>query len=113
MGQEFQATLKGNTNYSPEATRSFPQKFHDLNTAMHGYELSLNDSTHPYQSDWTTWPYMKRGVYMYVTGESNGKARSIYTIGNPVVWWGTLVGFVIVIGGWFARPSASPRTSGR
>ncbi|MBO9534108.1 MAG: phospholipid carrier-dependent glycosyltransferase [Solirubrobacteraceae bacterium] len=105
MSTQFQATLKGNANYSPEAKRSFFGKFHDLNSAMHGYELSLNSSTHPYQSKWYSWPYMKRGVYQYVAPNGDGKNSYIYTLGNPFVWWGTLLGFVIVIGGWFARPA--------
>ncbi|MFT4034554.1 MAG: phospholipid carrier-dependent glycosyltransferase [Patulibacter sp.] len=103
MGQPFQATLKGNPNYSADAHRSFLQKFADLNGVMQRSQLSLDGQTHPYASKWTSWPIMKRDVYLYVEGVANNKARYLYTLGNPFVWWGTLLGAAIVLGGWALR----------
>lgn len=103
MSQEFQATLEGNPQYSPDVEMSFVAKFEDLNRAIHQYELALNDSTHPYQSSWTSWPISKRGVFTYVAPADDGKSSYIYVLGNPVVWWGTLLGAAVVVIGWSLR----------
>ena len=103
MSQEFQATLEGNPQYSPDADMSFLAKFEDLNRAIHQYELALNDSTHPYQSSWTSWPITQRGVFTYVAPADDGKSSYIYVLGNPVVWWGTLLGAAVVVVGWSLR----------
>ena len=88
----IQKTLKGNPNYDPKASVGPIQNFLDLQHATHEYEKALKTSTHPYQSKWTTWPVEKRSVYYYLGSASNGKNKYEYLIGNPVVWWGTLVG---------------------
>ncbi|MGA8845882.1 MAG: phospholipid carrier-dependent glycosyltransferase [Nocardioides sp.] len=103
MSQEFQATLEGNPSYSPGTGLSFAGKFTDLNRAIHQYELSLNDVTHPYQSSWTSWPVNKRGVFVYLAAADNEKSSYIYVLGNPVVWWGVVLGAAVVIGGWALR----------
>ncbi len=111
MPMEFKATLVGNTNYSPDAKRSFPQKFIDLNEAMQNGQTSLGNGggSHPYASKWTSWPIMKRGIYLYLETAPNGKSRYIYTLGNPAVWWGTLLGALFVAGGLiFKRRRFSP-----
>ncbi len=104
MPIEFQATLEGNPAYKPDAKRSFPQKFVDLNKAMQDGQLSMSTATHPYSSKWWSWPIMKRGVYVYFKQVAPGKARYIYTLGNPAVWWGNLVGALIVLIGMLVVP---------
>jgi dolichyl-phosphate-mannose-protein mannosyltransferase len=99
MSQQFQSTLVGNVNYKPSASMSFPDRFIELNKAMHFYELSLNNSHHPYSSSWLSWPFMKRPVYYWA-----GPKEYIYLQGNPVIWWGLLVGVVVVALGWLRRP---------
>ncbi len=108
MSQEFQSTLEGNPTYSPDADLGFVGKFKDLNGAIHRYELALNDSSHPYQSTWTSWPLDKRGVFLYVAPADNGKCSYIYVLGNPVVWWGTLLGAAVVLLGWAMNARALP-----
>lgn len=103
MPQQFQATLQGNPNYNPNAELSFFDKFADLNRAAHQAELGLAKVTHPSSSSWTTWPISKRSVYFYTAAADNGKARYIYVFGNPVVWWGTILGALVVGVGWIAR----------
>lgn len=104
MSQKFQSTLQGNPNFKSDEHLSFVGKFKDLNSSIHTYELSLNDSTHPYESKWYSWPIMKRGIYAYVETADISKARYIYILGNPFVWWGTLLGAAVVLGGWALRP---------
>ncbi len=104
MPTEFKATLQGNPGYNADAERSFPQKFADLNKAMQDGQLSLSTGSHPYASKWSSWPIMKRGIFLYLKPAADGKIRYIYTLGNPVVWWGTLLGALVVVIGLIARP---------
>jgi dolichyl-phosphate-mannose-protein mannosyltransferase len=107
MSQRFQSTLVGNQHHSDAAHMSFPDKFRELNSAIKNYEHSLNDSTHPYSSEWTSWPVMKRGIFYYTDpAAGDDRATYIYLLGNPVVWWGTLLGVVVLGLGWAARPGA-------
>jgi dolichyl-phosphate-mannose-protein mannosyltransferase len=107
MSQQFQSTLVGNAHYDPAARMSFIDKFIELNKAMHSYELSLDNSHHPYSSSWLSWPFLKRPVYYWT-----GPKEYIYLQGNPVVWWGLLVGAVVVAVGWMRRPELFERYRG-
>jgi dolichyl-phosphate-mannose-protein mannosyltransferase len=99
MSQRFQSTLVGNPSYKPGATMSFLDRFIELNKAMHSYEISLNNSHHPYSSSWVSWPFMTRPVYYWTSAK-----EYIYLQGNPVIWWGLLVGVVVVAIGWMRHP---------
>ncbi|MBW4061413.1 phospholipid carrier-dependent glycosyltransferase [Candidatus Saccharibacteria bacterium] len=109
MPLRFQATLVGNPNYSPTAHESFIHKFIDLNVEMNAAEASLKTATHPYGSAWYTWPIESRPVY-YWAGDAlpNGNQGNIYLLGNPVVWWGTLI-VLAVLGGQFLAGRRIPR----
>jgi dolichyl-phosphate-mannose-protein mannosyltransferase len=107
MSQQFQSTLVGNAHYDPAARMSFIDKFIELNKAMHSYELSLDSSHHPYSSSWLTWPVLKRPVYYWA-----GPKEYIYLQGNPIIWWGLLVGAVVVALGWLRRPDLFQRHHG-
>lgn len=68
--------------------------FHDL-WVTHTTMLSANFSmalTHPDASRPLTWPLMKVAPYFWA-----GDGASIYLIGNPVVWWGASVLFVVFV----------------
>jgi dolichyl-phosphate-mannose-protein mannosyltransferase len=99
MSQQFQSTLVGNAHYDAAARMSFIDKFVELNKSMRSYELSLDNSHHPYSSSWVSWPVLKRPVYYWA-----GPREYIYLQGNPVIWWGLLVGAVVVAVGWLRRP---------
>jgi dolichyl-phosphate-mannose-protein mannosyltransferase len=107
MSQQFQSTLVGNASYNPSASMSFPDRFIELNKAMNGAENSLNNSHHPYSSSWVSWPVLKRPVYYWTAGK-----EYIYLQGNPVIWWGLLVGVVAVAVGWLRRPELFARRRG-
>jgi len=114
MTDRFQATLVGNPKYDPAASMSFVDKFIELNQAIPRYENSLNTSTHPYSSTWLTWPLMKRPVYYYnAPGATAGTQEYIYLQGNPAIWWGLLVGAVVVALGWLRRPDLFERHRGQ
>jgi dolichyl-phosphate-mannose-protein mannosyltransferase len=49
-------------------------------------------ATHPNTSAWWSWPWMWRPLYYY-----SGDNTAIYFVGNPVVWWGTSVGLLVLL----------------
>ncbi|MDP9211808.1 MAG: phospholipid carrier-dependent glycosyltransferase [bacterium] len=51
------------------------------------------DATHPYGSDWYTWPAMIRPVAYYFK-VVEGQWQGIIAMGNPVVWWGGLLAVI-------------------
>jgi dolichyl-phosphate-mannose-protein mannosyltransferase len=113
MSQRFQSTLVGNAGYDPAARMSFFDRFIEINDAIHRYELSLNDSHHPYSSNWLSWPVMKRPIYYWTDATKiDGKQQYIYLQGNPVIWWGLLAGVVVVALGWMRRPELFERHRG-
>ena len=66
--------------------------FQDL-WVIHKTMLSTNISmtqTHPDASRPLTWPLMKVAPYFWA-----GNGASIYLVGNPVVWWGASLLFVV------------------
>lgn len=82
MSIGFQKTLAGSTYAEDKAQPSnLFQKMIELNTEMYKANQRL-ESTHPYSSQWYTWPFMTRSIYYWVNGESR-----IYLIGNPIIWW--------------------------
>jgi dolichyl-phosphate-mannose--protein O-mannosyl transferase len=56
--------------------------------AIWGYHANLRAS-HPYFSNWYTWPWLYRPTWYYwkQTGEA---VAGIIAIGNPVLWWSSL-----------------------
>lgn len=87
MSEKFQATLVGNPRYNQNEHLSFLDKFIELNQQMYSAQSSLNGTSHPYASQWYTWPIMLRPVY-YWQGSllQNGSQGHIYLVGNPAVW---------------------------
>ncbi len=67
------------------------EKFLELNAVKY---LTNKDftATHPYGSEWHSWPLMARTVFYWT--EDN---RYIYLLGNPVVWWGSTMGIGLAL----------------
>jgi len=104
MRPPFRATLVGDRWYSPTATRSLLDKVVDLNREMMESENMLRSATHPFASKWYTWPAMIRPMhYWSSTTAARGPAGDIYLLGNPVVWWGSLLGMIVLAVGYVAR----------
>jgi dolichyl-phosphate-mannose-protein mannosyltransferase len=64
---------------------------------IHGKMYSAHSNLaepHPYGSPWWSWPLMKRPIFFWTSSDSPAK---IYSIGNPVVWWGGTLLFVVVL----------------
>lgn len=48
----------------------------------------------PYASAWWSWPLMLRPIYYWVGPAGLAK---IYLLGNPIVWWGSSLLFVVAV----------------
>ncbi len=94
MSPQFQQTLIGSATHSEGTQLSFWDKFAELNQVMYRSNQTLT-ATHPYGSQWYSWPLELRPIY-YWAGEpgSNGRQGHIYLLGNPLVWWGTLLAII-------------------
>ena len=72
------------------------QKIIDNNVYMFGYHSEPGrGSDHPWASPWFSWPIIKKPMYFYSGGIKDGTASVIWSFGNPLVWWGGLVGLVL------------------
>ncbi|MEK3875109.1 glycosyltransferase family 39 protein [Paenibacillus sp. FSL M7-0420] len=72
----------------------------DAQKNMYNYHSQLV-ATHPFASSWWEWPFMKRPVWFFSGGEGlpAGKASSIVTMGNPLIWWTGI--FTMLAAVWF------------
>lgn len=93
MSPSFQKTLE-NSSYqnNPEVKGSGPiKKFLELNFEMYKANQRLT-ATHPYSSQWFTWPFMFRPIYYWVKDGAR-----IYFMGNPAVWWSSTIILLLVL----------------
>ena len=63
----------------------------DLNVEMYRSNQRLAAS-HPYSSQFYTWPLMTRPIYYWVSENSR-----IYFFGNPVIWWASTAAVLILL----------------
>ncbi|MEI7426050.1 MAG: phospholipid carrier-dependent glycosyltransferase [Candidatus Moraniibacteriota bacterium] len=91
MSKEFQHTLENNTLKENKEIKdkNTIHKFIELNLEMYRANKNLT-STHPYSSQWFSWPIMQRPIYYW----NNINAR-IYLIGNPIIWWSAFLAVII------------------
>jgi dolichyl-phosphate-mannose-protein mannosyltransferase len=64
-----------------------------LQFSMFRYHSELV-ATHPFASQWWSWPLILRPVWLFVSYLPNNIESTIVLMGNPAVWW---IGFAFVI----------------
>jgi dolichyl-phosphate-mannose-protein mannosyltransferase len=64
-----------------------------LQDSMFIYHSTLN-ATHPFASQWWSWPFILKPVWLSVSYLPSNMKSTIVVMGNPAVWW---VGFASVI----------------
>lgn len=77
-------------------TRPWYKIILDNQSAMFNYHSKLQ-ATHPYQSDWYTWPVIYRPMYYYAGKELTdpSKVECISAFGNPIIWYMGLAATVL------------------
>ena len=78
----------------------------DINKMMYEYHSNL-DATHPFSSTWYEWPIMYRPVWFYSGYITQGARMSIVDIGNPAIWWFSIISFIYVIIGSIKKNSSN------
>ena len=58
----------------------------EMQKQMWWYHTGLR-ATHPYTSQWWSWPLLIRPIYLYTSDEVSGMVARIYAFGNPFVFW--------------------------
>lgn len=99
MTPEFQRTLQNSLYGDDENTRPLNtfEKFMELNGEMYRANQTLT-ATHPYSSEWYTWPFMTRAIYYWNQSSTTEPTEAkIYLIGNPVIWWASTVAILYLL----------------
>lgn len=73
-----------------------PENFLEHQVSMYHYHSDLTEG-HPYASPWWSWPLMVKPIFYYQQDFGNGVRAGMSSFGNPTVWWGGLIAFVMCI----------------
>ena len=65
-----------------------PREVAELQASIWRYHADLR-ATHPYFSNWYTWPWLYRPTWYYYHQEARA-VRGIVAIGNPALWWASV-----------------------
>ena len=115
MSPEFQAGLIGNSYQGDSNTKPLGllSKFVQLNIEMYRANQNLT-ATHPYGSQWYTWPWLGRSIYYWNQNFGNGQEGRIYLLGNPIIWWSSSIAMLWLLlnllSRWFLRAGNDPTT---
>lgn len=103
MPPVFHRTLIGDPTYDSTVHISLFAKIRDVHAVMSRGNFGLRFTTHPAASRWYTWPIMKH-PFAFWENETVGAGQKqiVVLLGNPVLWWGALIG-VIGAAVWLLR----------
>ena len=88
-------------NTFPYTVNSFTELFNQTKE-MFKYHAQLND-THPFTSNWYTWPVMYKPVWYYVSYLSGDLKSTIVGIGNPAIWWVGIISTLFILVSIFGK----------
>ena len=72
------------------------QDVYEAQWSMYNYHATLT-ATHPFSSQWWTWPLISRPVWLYVSDLPGGMVSTIVAMGNPAVWWFGFASIVLAL----------------
>jgi dolichyl-phosphate-mannose-protein mannosyltransferase len=106
MSETFQQRLMGNVRYNPGAHVSLWRELRDVHHAIRVGNESLEHVKHIGSSPWYTWPIMKHPMGLWEpVHKVPGRRTMIILVGNPLVWWGGVVGVLIGLAAFLFRRS--------
>lgn len=59
---------------------------YNVQWAMFSYHSELK-ATHPFSSDWWSWPAIMKPLWLYNKQLPLGEVSTITAMGNPMIWW--------------------------
>ena len=77
---------------------SYWVNFWNYQKHMFRYHSAL-EATHPFSSQWFTWPLVLRPIWYYgnKTLAGTSMVSSIVGMGNPLIWWTSFIAVIAVI----------------
>jgi dolichyl-phosphate-mannose-protein mannosyltransferase len=107
MSVKFHRTLIGDPTYDSTVHMSLAAKMRDIHAVMSRGNFGLRFTTHPAASPWYTWPIMKHPIALWENeGVGAGQKQLVVLLGNPVLWWGVLIGVIGSVA-WLLRRVAA------
>ena len=68
---------------------------------MYNYHANVNKGDdykpHPYSSEWYSWPVIYKPMWFYLNDYGDGTKSTIASMGNPFIWWLTILTFVLTV----------------
>ena len=115
----YLAIAHGLTGFSPPALGFSPfhldpgqawRQLAEFHKWTFNYHYNLR-APHPYYSPWYSWPVLYRPVAYYFQGQGlgldpvtgGGLVAEIYNLGNPVIWWASIAGVLVVAATFIMR----------
>lgn len=92
MSARYRSTLEGTHESKPGAQMPLLDKIREVHRGMKRGNSALERVEHPAASPWYTWPIMKHPIGFWEDISVPGRKAMIALLGNPVVWWGSLIG---------------------
>ena len=93
MSEPFTKTLEGSVNHVHGARLSFWRSLQDIHHAMSDMNVAIGKQESAPASPWYTWPIAKHSIVMWAPdGLVAPRQRWILMFGNPVVWFGAVLG---------------------
>lgn len=65
----------------------------EVTNQIYNYHSKLT-AAHPYSSNWYTWPFSLKPVWLYSSDTINNMRGTISAVGNIVIWWSSFVGIL-------------------
>ena len=62
------------------------EDFFEITGDMFHFHSTL-EATHPFSSEWYTWPITYKPVWFYMSRLEDMSISTICNIGNPIIWW--------------------------
>ena len=67
-----------------------------ITSDMYKFHSTL-DASHPFSSEWYTWPLMLIPVWFHISNVGNNTISTITSVGNPAVWWFSIIGLAYLV----------------
>lgn len=72
------------------------EDFFKITYDMYNFHSTLT-ATHPFSSEWYTWPIMQKPVWFHLSDINDSTTSTIANIGNPAIWWFGIIALIYVL----------------
>ena len=101
-GATFIGQVHGGLLGAPWSDGAWLRVWWDRQIHMADFHLGL-EATHTYQSPPWSWILVRRPVAYFYETSSSGQRAEILALGNPILWWSSILALVFVAYRWARR----------